>query len=409
MPHVVLDRPYEFIPPHRGTWWPNCIQFLELYRFHLSVKEGIVARECRHVERFQESLRAGHGILLCPNHCRTADPIVMGWLARAAKTHVFAMASWHLFNEGRFKAFAIHKMGGFSVNREGIDRKSIDAAVDIISTAERPLILFPEGATSRTNDHLHALHDGVAFIARTAAKRRAKHTAGGKVVIHPVGIKYLFGGDIRRAAHDVLTDIERLLTWQPQDHLPLLERIRKVGSALLALKELEYLGVTQEGTIPERVSRLIERLVSPIETEWLGAPQSGGTLHRIKNLRMRIMPEMTQNKVAPAERERRFQQIKALLLAQQLSFYPADYLTTRPTVDRILETLERFEEDMTGRARIHGSIKAILEVAPAIEVSPERDRSASVDPVMARLEASLSEMVGRLSLESPPYDEPESG
>ncbi len=62
MPHVVLDRPYEFVPPHHGTWWPGVIQFLELYRFYLSRKEGIVSRECRHVDRLTASLREGHGI-----------------------------------------------------------------------------------------------------------------------------------------------------------------------------------------------------------------------------------------------------------------------------------------------------------------------------------------------------------
>lgn len=406
MPYVVLDRPYEFIPPHRGTWWPSFVQLFELYRFHLSRVEGIVDRECRHVERLTESLEAGHGILLCPNHCRTADPVVMGWLAKAARTHVFAMASWHLFNEGWFKAFAIHKMGGFSINREGMDRKSIDAAVDMVSTAERPLIIFPEGATSRTNDYLHPMLDGVAFIARTAAKRRAKNVANGKVVIHPVGIKYLYQGNIRQTADRVLTDIERQLTWQPQSKLPLLERIRKVGLALLTLKELEHLGVPQEGDLPTRLTTLIEALLAPIETEWLGGPQTGGTIPRVKAVRMRILPEMTQGQMPPEEMQRRVRQLDTLQLAQQLGFYPPDYLANRPSVDRILETLERFEEDMTGRARVHGQIKAIIEVAPPIEVSPERDRSAKTDPLMTALEVGLREIVGELALESPLYEEP---
>lgn len=406
MPHVVLDRPYEFVPPHHGTWWPGVIQFFELYRFYLSHKEGIVSRECRHVDRLTSSLRDGHGILLCPNHCRTADPIVMGWLARAARTHVFAMASWHLFNEGRFKAFAIHKMGGFSINREGVDRKSIDTAIDVVARAERPLILFPEGATSRTNDHLHALLDGVAFIARTAAKRRAKNVADGRVVVHPVGIKYLYEGDLGHVAQETLSDIERQLTWQPQDHLPLVARLTKVGSALLALKEIEHLGAPQSGSVSERITHLIEQLLVPLETEWLGAPQSGGTIPRVKAVHMRILPEMTQQQLSSTEKERRLRQLATLQLAQQLGFYPADYVASRPTVDRILETLERLEEDLTGRARIYGSIRAVIEVDPPITVSPERDRSAKVDPLMAELEARLQALVARLGLESPLYEDP---
>ena len=154
----------------------------------------------RNKERLQASLDAGHGIMLTPNHCRNADPLVMGWLARSVGTHVYAMASWHLFNQDRFTAWAIRKMGGFSVYREGVDRQAINTAIEVLERAQRPLILFPEGAVSRTNDRLHALLDGVAFIARTAAKRRAKHVKDGKVVVHPVTIKYRFRGDIAQVA-----------------------------------------------------------------------------------------------------------------------------------------------------------------------------------------------------------------
>src|SRR5690606_18357668 len=91
--------------------------------------------------------------------------------------------------------FAIPKMGGFSIWREGLDRQSLDMAVELLAEARRPLLVFPEGTTNRTNDSLQPLLDGVLFIARTALRRREK-ADGGAVVIHPVGIKYVFQGDI---------------------------------------------------------------------------------------------------------------------------------------------------------------------------------------------------------------------
>ena len=84
------------------------------------------------------------------------------------------MASWHLFQRGWFNSWAIRHMGAFSVNREGVDRQAINTAVDLLAEAKRPLIIFPEGATSRTADFLHALLDGVAFIARAAAKKHER-------------------------------------------------------------------------------------------------------------------------------------------------------------------------------------------------------------------------------------------
>ena len=177
---VILDRPYEFVPPYHGNLWPTMIQKLRLIDRHLAGREGVISYELRHSDRFVESLAAGHGILLAPNHCRYADPIVLGWLAREVNTHLFAMASWHLFNTTPFEAFALRRMGAFSIYREGNDRQAIETAITTLVTGERPLVIFPEGTTNRTNDLLKPLLDGVTFIARTAAKKRAKQVTAKK-------------------------------------------------------------------------------------------------------------------------------------------------------------------------------------------------------------------------------------
>jgi 1-acyl-sn-glycerol-3-phosphate acyltransferase len=400
MRKIIIEKPYRFVPPHRGTWWPTVIQWLQLYTRHLRLHEGVESFEIRHVERLRESLDAGHGILLTPNHCRTADPLVMGWLARAAKTHVFAMASWHLFNQDRFTSFAIQKMGGFSLYREGVDKQAIETAIQILESAERPLILFPEGATSRTNDRLHALLDGVAFIARRAAKLRARK--GGQVFVHPVALKYLFQGDLEKTVEPVLSGIERRFSWHSQADHTLYERIIKIGRTLLCLKEIEFFGDVQPGTLPERMVGLINRLLQPLETEWLGVPQDGPVVTRVKNLRQKLLPDMVKGLIGPAERDRRWRQLADIYLAQQIAFYPTSYLTV-PTVDRLLETVERYEEDLTDEATIHGQLKVVIDVGEAIKVEPERDRAAAVDPLMTQIAQRLQSMLDDLARESPLY------
>ncbi len=402
MQQILIEKPYTFIPPHRGTWWASLIRDRNLHGIWLRRSEGVESYELRGQQHLIESLRAGHGILLAPNHCRAGDPLVMGWLAREVRCLVYAMASWHLFAQSRFTGWAIHKMGAFSVNREGIDRQAINVAIDVLESAERPLVIFPEGAVTRTNDRLQALLDGVAFIARTAAKRRAKKVEGGKVLVHCVAIKYLFGGDFDATADPVLTEIEQRLSWQPKRDLPTDQRIAQVGLALLSLKELEYFGKTLTGSLAERMRRLIDRLLAPLETEWLGKVTDAAVIPRVKALRMKIMPDMVQGRVDDAERARRWRQLADIYLAQQISNYPPDYLD-HLSVDRLLETIERFEEDLTDQARVHGHLKAVIEVGPAIEVSPQRDRKAAVDPLMVEIESGLQGMLDRLALESPLY------
>ncbi|HIA20075.1 MAG TPA: 1-acyl-sn-glycerol-3-phosphate acyltransferase, partial [Planctomycetaceae bacterium] len=310
-------------------------------------------------------------------------------------------ASWHLFNQDWFTGWAIHKMGGFSVNREGVDRQAINMAVEILDSAERPLVVFPEGAVTRTNDQLHALLDGVAFIARTAAKRRRRRSADLKVVVHPVALKYFFGGDLEAVADQVLTRIEERLSWQPQRDLPLMPRLTKVGLALLALKELEYFGSTRTGDLEQRLGALIDRLLIPLEEEWFGQLQPGAVIPRIKALRMKMLPAMVRGELDAQERERRWKHLADLYLVQQISCYPPDYLSKLPTHDRILETLERFEEDLTDKVQVHGSLKVVIDIGEAIEVVPERDRSAETDPLMQELEVRLQTMLDDLAKESP--------
>ena len=401
MQPIMIEKPYRFVPPYSGKWWPAIIQRFKLYDIYLRRSHGIVDFECRGTEHLEQSLRAGHGILLTPNHCRLCDPVVMGFLARRVNCLMYAMASWHLFNQDRFTAFAIRRMGGFSVYREGIDRQAINTAIRILESAERPLIIFPEGTVSRTNDQLHALLDGVAFIARTAAKRRAKKGDGGKIIVHPVALKYRFLGDLSATLGPVLTEIEQRLSWQPQPGMPLPDRIAKLGLALLALKEIEYFGQPQSAQFEQRLQRLIDRLLCPLEQQWLGAGQSGPTVPRVKTLRMQIMPEMVRGELSGEQRAARWKQLADMYLAQQVSCYPHDYLQTRPSVDRLLETVERFEEDLTDKVRVHGPMKVILQVAEPIEVSSQRKRDRTDDLIMVKIESELQRMLGQLALESP--------
>jgi hypothetical protein len=126
---------------------------------------------------------------------------------------------------------------------------------------------------------------------------------------------------------------------------------------------------------------------------------------RVRNLRAKLLPDMVAGRISSLERARRWQQLADIYLAQQLATYPPGYLR-RPTVDRILEIIEKFEEDITDKVRLHGQLKVILDVGEAIEVSPERERHLPVDPLMTAIQQSLQSMIDRLSRESPLLESP---
>jgi hypothetical protein len=109
-------------------------------------------------------------------------------------------------------------------------------------------------------------------------------------------------------------------------------------------------------------------------------------------LRMAILPELVSVNLTKAEQERRWRELADTYLAQQLSCYPAGYLTARPTPERIIETAERFEEDLTDQVRVLAPFRAVIDVGEAIPDSPERPRSESGDPLMNRLRERLETM-----------------
>ena len=394
MQNIVIDKPYRFIPPHHGSFWPHVLKWY-LPR-HLRKVYGVETAEFMGLDGLRASLRSGHGVMLAINHCRPCDPMVVGLMAARLSQPLYVMASWHLFMQGRVMAWLLPRMGVFSVYREGLDREALKCAVDALVAARRPLVIFPEGAVTRTNDRLNYLLEGTAFIARNAAKQRAALEPPGKVVVHAMAIRYFFGGDLEQAVAPVLEQIERRLAWQPQTGKPLVERITKLGSALLTLKEIEYAEKPRGGTLAERLAALIDQLLVPLEQEWLKGKRERDVVTRVKTLRAAILPDMVSGDVGDEERARRWRQLADLYLAQQLSLYPPDYFDSPPTPEQILETVERFEEDLTDEAHVYHPFHVVVEVGEAIEVSPTRQRGVETDPVMAQLRDQLATMLARL-------------
>lgn len=403
MQNILIEKPYEFTPPYDLHWPQHWLTRFARFKGLLRKEHGVVAHECRNLELLKQSIDAGHGVMMTPNHPRTSDPIAMYHLCRETPTAMYAMASWHLFNQGWFSRFMIRLMGAFSVNREGLDRKAVDYAIDVLTNAKRPLLIFPSGSTSRINDRLMAFMEGPAFIARTAAKRREK-VDGGKVVVHPIAIKYFFDGDLDKTIKPVLDDIEVRLSWTPAPEMPVIDRIVRIGNALLTLKELQHdVHPNMTLTLRQRQDNMVNHLLHPLENEWLGGEQSGGIQTRVKALRMKIFPEMTVKGVDERERKRRWEQLERTYLAQQIDCYPDNYIAELPSIDRILETVEKFEEDLFGKCRVHTPLRVILDVGEAIEVSPKRVKGLDSDPLMTAIREQLAAKLGTLQHESRLY------
>jgi hypothetical protein len=115
------------------------------------------------------------------------------------------------------------------------------------------------------------------------------------------------------------------------------------------------------------------------------------------------LPDLIESELSQSDRDLRWRHLADCYLAQQLDCYPSDYLSPPVWQERILETVERFEEDLTDVARIHRPLKAVVQFGDAIEIDPSQKRRGD-EELMTELEVRLQAMLSELQRECTPLN-----
>jgi 1-acyl-sn-glycerol-3-phosphate acyltransferase len=393
-----FEERYQFVPPARNEFLARGISMLvpgRLRRVYHVPRWRIVG-----LDRLNDSLQQGVGILLTPNHVREADSSVVGLLSLESRRPFYLAASWHLFKKSRWLTWRLRHAGAFSVFREGVDRDAIREGIRILSSAERPLVIFPEGTWYRQNDRVGPLQEGAPFIARRAASSSSR-----PIVIHPVAIRYWALSDPRPLLNERVRRLEQSLQWWegPGDFVSRLER---VTLALLATKEVEYLGTTQSGSLDSRLHSLLENVLGEIEMRRLGKVSTGFALERLRTLRRRTAPVLAEAR-SESERREGWSDLRRLWHCHQMVAHDPQYLRELPSAERLVETVQRLEEDLVNMDARWIPLGAIVEVGEAIRVDASTTRHegrGGGDPLSDAITGSLMAMLERSRIDGPPAD-----
>lgn len=323
--------------------WPRLVKLirpLRRYRYAQNVLLNPV--KVVGLSNLQQSLDSKARVLLTPNHPSHADPFAVFEACEVAGTPCHIMAAWHVFaKNSKLMRKLLQWHGCFSIDREANDLTAFRDAVHVLKSRPEPLTIFPEGDIYHCNDRVTPFREGAAAIALAAAKRLDV-----PVVIIPTAIRYRCASDPTDEILDVVTRTEQQLLWRPAKETPLVERIRRIGLAVVALKELEYYGSCREGNLPQRIHRLCEFILDRLESQWDLAPQDN-VPKRVKQLRQKILSEQNQSHVDQQRMEQLQVQLDDLFLALQLFSYPGDYLDgDSVSIERISETVDKMEEDV---------------------------------------------------------------
>lgn len=363
------ELPYRFTPPRLSPFW---VRATRPYRSSLLRGEHRLGDiEVAGAEAIAPLLARGDGIVICPNHSDRADGLLMLELLQRLGHPCCGMAAYQIFaGSGGIRYWLFPRLGVFPVDREGADLSAFRAAGQILTDGETPLLLFPEGEVYHTADRLTPLRDGVAMLAFRAAKTLAER--GRTVRIVPVGIKYRFdeAHDPLPAFRALLGRVESKFTWRPQHDTPVLDRIYRVAEAGQTLKELEYHGEPRPGPLPDRIATLRAHLLESV-AQRRGTKRVDGTdPERIKELRRACLAILTDPAAPPDQKTIARRDLGDLFVAAQTFSYPGDYVRSSPTIERVAETLMKFDEDFLGTpvARPLGPRRAVVRYGEPIDV-----------------------------------------
>jgi 1-acyl-sn-glycerol-3-phosphate acyltransferase len=386
----------KFWAPKASRFWSLALQ--PLRRHYLRNYYGIANISIEGVEHLKK-ISPGDGVLLAPNHSHDSDPHVMMEVGRRLGRRLYFMAAWQVFRAHKgIDGFVMQRMGAFSVDREGCDRRAVRKAVELLCNGES-LVVFPEGEVYRLNGRLTPLLEGVPFMALTAQREIEKAARDCSVWVVPAAIRYRYVDDIRPRLEEAMARLETRMMLKVQLGTPLPDRIVRFGELMLTLKEKERKGHSCEGTgaLHVRVANLIEHLLSKRETQHLKKSPSADTVPlRVKALRRHLIEVWTEDSTPADQRRAAREALDDVQLALQLYSYPGDYVSEQPSIERMAETVEKFEEDIEGAARPKGRRNATVLFGEPIDLKPHATGNARPRTVTAELTHRLEETIQSL-------------
>ena len=328
--------------------------------------------EVRGLEHLLEPVRRGHGVLITPNHAGHADAYVLPHAADRVGRPFHVMVAWQVIaKQGFLGRLTLRMHGCFSVDREGNDLRAFRQAVEILQGSPYPLIIFPEGEVYHVNDRITPFREGNAAIALSAAKRGQR-----PVVCVPAAIKYQYVEDPTAELQRLMTRLEERILWRPRPDLLLRERVERFAEGLQALRELEHLGRVQGGSLAERNAALTEVLLERVESRYGRQDRNISVPERVKTLRHQVLKQRAAVPPGDPLRIQADGDLDHLFAVVQLFSYPADYVAENPTLERVAETIDKFEEDVFGipTATPRAVRRAVLAFGEPVEAPSQRKK-----------------------------------
>ena len=342
------DEPYRFFPPRRlgPTAWLLTLlnRYIRLPRLKL-IRQFEVSGH----EQLQDHRRRSDRMLFMPNHPTHADPEIYTEAISRTGVKTRLMAAYDVMLRRRRNAWAMQRMGAFSVDREGSDPAAMRAAMETLVTGRYALSIFPEGNVYLQNDLVTPFHDGAALLALRSARTLADR--GVNVLAVPVSIKATYLIDVRQQVEDSLDELTRAVDAEVHEDASPLDRLRSVGIAALR-RNLRHRGISFDETddLPAVIRSAADAVMSRLEAKMNLKPNADySIIDRVRKARraihqVRLDPDRAADHPAAAT------WADEAMVAFRIASYDGHYVAAKPTLDRVAETVEKLKEDIYAAA-----------------------------------------------------------
>lgn len=378
------------------TWTPSLsptlVNWLRSFRVRQQQRDlGLSEVEVLGGDLLRNHLQAGHGVMIMPNHSSHADPYTIYAAADSVGTALYVMATWHVFHDkSRLAQWMLRKHGCFSVDREANDIGAFRLANDILREKPEPLVIFPEGEIYHCNDRVTPFREGAAAIAVTAARKAERD-----LFCVPCAITYRYEEDPTDSLVETMGELEEAIFWRRRTDTPLDKRIYDFAEALLAVKELEYYHEVKTGRLPERIRDLGDFILTQVEQRHGLDSGQKAIPERVKAARKTIIEQLSDEAITPQQKNTLDDDLEDLFLVVQSFSYPGDYVNDKPTIERMAETLDKFEEDVLRKttASIKAKRRAKVQFGEPVQVSGDRKVKGQSAAISSEVESRVQHLL----------------
>jgi len=340
------DLPYKFVPPR-----PNNL-IIGLGR----IVNRFFGLKCRNhrlkeinidgLKEFQKIAKEKDArFIILPNHPTHSDPQVINEICRRMNEKPSFMAAYDVFARSKFVSWIMQRIGAFSVDREGSDRKAMKCAAQILEEGQYALVIFPEGNVYFCNDRVTPFAEGAAYIGL-----RTQHKLGEDTPVYavPISLKYTFIEDVRRTVISDLEEIAQKYKTSLSTEKPIIEEITRISILTLSefLKKHDYSLPEDNINVDNLINEAVEQIIIKLEKEiGITANHDQTLISRIRKIRskihsIRIDIEKQQEHAYAADLA------DEAMLALRILGYSGGYAANNPSLNRIAETVARLREDI---------------------------------------------------------------